>query len=213
MSLPESLGRFVAGILVAWAVTGRAAADDRFDNSTDSSRLLSATLKNGELIGTEPVRRVFVKAGTNEFAFILAPGFRMDASNPEQIVFISTDYACYLTFRIVGPVPPDARELDRDTYRELLLSRHPGVKIVNEFSRTVANHSGPAFELQWKNSSGQFQSERTVFVPSAAGVLEFSLVARPDKSGDGQYVLNSFLQSFRSNEGGKLEIIPIPGQS
>jgi hypothetical protein len=156
---------------------------------------------------SEQAYRAYVTVGTNKFSFGAPPNFRMDAY-PEKILFNSTDYSCFLTFRIIGSALPDTEQLKTDSYRELLLNRYPGAKILEEFSISAANRSGPAFDLQWRNSGGVMQSARVAFVPNAAGVLEFTLIARTDKFSEGQHSFNAMLSSFMQGDGGKFRIPP-----
>ena len=83
---------------------------------------------------------------------------------------------------------------------------HPGAKISDEFSLSAANASGPAFDAQWEGISGTTQSGRVAFIPSPVGILEFSLLSKPDKFTQGKYFLNFLLLTFRSNEGGSLDM-------
>ena len=52
-----------------------------------------------------------------------------------------------------------------------------------------------------------------MFIPFAAGVLEFSLLTHSDKFADGKYLFHSLLLSLQCNESGQLEILPILGNS
>jgi hypothetical protein len=156
---------------------------------------------------SEQSYRACVSVGTNKFSFGAPPNFRVDAY-PEKILFNSTDYSCFLTFRIMGSAQLDSEQLKTDSYRELLLSRYPGAKILSEFSISAANRSGPAFDLQWRNSGGVMQSARVAFVPNAAGVLEFTLIARADRFSEGQQSFNAMLSSFIQGDGSKSKFPP-----
>jgi hypothetical protein len=208
MSLPKLSG-LVATVLycVSASPENVNASDFAATNvQTNSPAPFLVSLRTSESAGGEPVRSILLTAGTNQFYLCIPHGFRLDASNPQKIVLINDD-SCYLTFRIVGPMSPGTQELNPDVYRKELLQRYSGGKISSEFSRRVANHSGPVFDLQWKNSGGADQSQRITFIPSIAGVLEFSMMASSDGFSAGQYFFNSFLLGFRSNEGGPLEIV------
>jgi hypothetical protein len=161
---------------------------------------------------TPAFTRVYVSAGTNRFAFMVPTGFRLDASNPERIVLLAEDYSCFITFRIRSAMPADTQELNSEEYRGLILSEHPGAKMLDEFSRAAANHTGPAFDIQWKNNFGIEQTARLAFVPSPAGVLEFGLFSSPEKFSAGQPAFNHFLLGFYTNEGGKLNLPPLSDQ-
>jgi hypothetical protein len=173
---------------------------------TNQTPVLEASLKNEEIVGSEQVRRAYVTFGTNTFAFVVPSNFRMDASNSDKIVLVNQEADCFLTFRIVDAVPAQMAEKQTEYYRALLAERYPDANTLDEFYQSAANNSGPAFDLQWRNSNSVTQAVRTAFIPSAAGVLEFSLLAPSTKFEEGRSFFNSFLLLFRSNENGKLEI-------
>lgn len=165
---------------------------------------LQGSLRSGEVVGVEQVRRAYLAFGTNRFAFVMPSGFRMDASNPEKIVLTDSNYSCFLTVRVAGR--PTGQEVELETGRELVLNQHPGATILEQFLQSAANRSGPAFDLQWEASNGSMQSARVAFIPSAAGILEFSVLSKPDKFAESKHMLNFLMLTFRSNEGGKLEM-------
>lgn len=211
MSSPKSICWLVlvalAGSPVTLTLCGQSlSATNASSRSAVSPPALSATLRTEELSGAEHVRRAYVTFGTNRFAFIVPPGFRLNASNPDKIVLVKNDYSCFLTFQVAEPLRSDVKKLEAATCRKLVLHRHPGASILNEHSQSVDGHRGPAFDLQWTNTSGVAQSASVAFVPSPAGVLEFSLLSRPAKISEGQYFFSSLLLSFCSNEGGQLKI-------
>jgi len=173
-------------------------------------------LKSEEVVGgtkAKPVQRVFLNSGTNKFMFLAPLDFRVDASEPDKIVMSSPEYGCFISVQFVEPVKSESGAVPPEAWRNLALGDFPGAVITSEFAMNAANHSGPAFELQWANSTGLSQSGCAAFIPLAAGVLEFKLLAHADKYPDGRYFFNSLLLGFRSNESGKLEILPIPGNS
>jgi hypothetical protein len=176
------------------------------NSQTNQTPVLEVSLKNEEFVGLEQVRRAYVTYGTNTFAFVVPYDFRMDASDPDKIVLINREADCFLTFRILDTKPALAPETQTEYYRALLTTRYPESSTLEEFYQSVANNSGPAFDLQWRNSNSATQAVRTAFIPSVAGVLEFSLLAPSEKFEEGRSFFNSFLLLFRSNENGKLEI-------
>lgn len=184
----------------------RAGLAQDFPGSVSSSPLpLQASIVNEPVPNLPPVPLVCVSAGTNRFSFLMPDGFRLSDPEPGKLVLVNVDYSCFLTFRIVGAVPADSKELRSDSCRELVLKRYSGAKILEEFSLTAANHSGPAFDVQWKNPGGGAQSARIACIPSAAGILAFSLEATSDKFPAISSSFNSLLLTFRTNERGKLE--------
>ncbi len=175
--------------------------------------VLSASLQNGELIGSEPVRRAFVQFGTNEFAFVMPPEFRLDASNPEKLVLVKSDYTCFINLRIMRMGTASSAPPKPETLRGPLLSRYPSARILEEFNQSAANQTGPAFDLQFRSAAGMLQSARIAYIPCAAGLIEFTLVANADQFVNGQYAFSSLLLTFCTNEGGKLEIVPLSDKS
>ena len=203
------LRKFILGLTTVYvSVLVCGAADESIEVPAKPEPVLmpsfTATLKNGETIGIEQIRRAHLSSGTNQFAFVVPEGFRMDASNPERVVLADSNYNFFLSVRIV--VPGRFRDAQTDLCRDLLLKQHPGARISDEFSQSAANRSGPAFDAQWDAVGGTVQSARVAFIPTSIGILEFSLLSRPDKFAQGKYYLNFLLLTFRSNEGGTLEL-------
>jgi hypothetical protein len=206
MSLLDSSRLLHLALFSVWLLAGRASADDSVAAVRTNSQVIAVASRNEEVIGNEPVRRAYLTHGTNEFAFVVPQEFRLDATNPEKVLLVKSDYSCYFTFRLIGPAPALAQELKPETYRELALDQHPGATIMDESSATAAGHSGPAFELQWKPPGTTAQRARLAFIPSAAGVMEFRVVAGTNKFTEARHAFNFVLLNFRSNEGGKLKI-------
>lgn len=203
----------VAFLLGAGAFIPGAFAQESATTNRPSPTTLSAALRSEEIIGSEAVKRAYVHSGTNEFAFVVPPGFRFDGSNPEKLVLVKNDYTCFINFRVVKPGPSEAGELKVEGLRQTLLSRYPGARVLEEFTQSAANQSGPAFDLQFRSAADVLQSARVVFIPSAAGVLEFTLVANADQFTDGREAFNTLLLTFCTNQGGKLEITPFSDKS
>lgn len=160
--------------------------------------------------GQVATRRAFLNAGTNKFAFIMPDGLRMDSSDPKRVTLASADYSCIISVSFLNSVSPDAAELDAETCRQVVLSRYPGAKILEEFALAAANRGGPAFDLKWTPGGQMARSARVAFIPSAAGVLEFSLDSTQEKFPQAQRILHLLMLSFRaSNAEGKLENAPL----
>lgn len=168
-------------------------------------RKFEAAIKNGEIVGWEQVRRVFVTLGTSEFVFAVPQGLRMDA-NPDKVTLVSTDSSYFLTFRILSAAVAESNTSNPDSCRRYVLDRFPAAQILEESSKTAARRHGPAFEMRSKAVGGMERALCVVLVPSEAGALEFTLNADLSKSADAKAAFNSLLRTFRSNESGKLEI-------
>lgn len=170
---------------------------------------LTAKLKSEEMVGGEPVRRAYIDFGTNKFAFVVPPGFRMDAPSSDKVTMVNVDLSCFMVFRVISSQALDPTESQSDTARGLLLKEHPGASITEEFSLTVAGHSGPAFDFQFQNPNGTQQSGRAIFISGPAGVMEFGVLTRRDKIKDSIDSFRWLILQFRSNENGKLEVNPM----
>jgi hypothetical protein len=209
----SKLLQFAAVLLSAWLSVGSVAAADLSANAPSTPPPLVGEVKWDGGPGRMPATRAYVTSGTNRFAFLVPAGLRMDGAMAQGIIrLVSNDDSYHLNFRIVGPLPPDAKEVAPEPCRELLLSAYPGAEILEEFPLAAASRTGPAFDLRCRNSSDMPQSIRVAFIPSAAGLLEFSLVAHPAKFPQAQSSFNTMLLTFRSNDSGPLEDTPRPDQ-
>lgn len=208
MLLPKLFGLLSGFILVALPAVGADAIEPSAEGgATNPPPALKAAVRGDDFVGGRTVNHAYVTFGTNRFSFIVPDGYRVDSSNPEKLVVVNEGYDCFIGFRVVSSMPPDTRELKADTCRELLLSRYPGAQITEEYIRTVANHSGPAFDFQWRNASGTMQAGRVIFVPMTAGIVEFSLITREDIISVGRQFFHALVRTFRTDESGKLEVV------
>ena len=139
----------------------------------------------------------YVTFGTNKFGFVMPAGLRLEVEDAQKVTLVSADLSCLLTFRVLESIAPDTTELDPAPYRDLLLSRHPDVKILEEFSQAAVNRRGPVFDLRWNAADAVQRRERVLFIPSAAGVLEFSLVSSLENFEAGRQGFNALLLTFR----------------
>jgi hypothetical protein len=199
---------FTAAALAALLLTLRASADEPAVESSATATnkpAFKAALHGGETIGKHQVQRAFLDVGTNRIVFIVPGGFWMNTSNPQKIVLTSADKNCFITVRVIpGAVSESV------SYKELAMSVYPGAKITQESSELVANHSGTALNLEWLNPSGVAQSARISFIPTAAGVLEFSVLARSSDAKDARANFETLLSSVQTNESCKIVIVPLP---
>ena len=166
----------------------------------------NASVRGGEQNGDHQVQRAFLNIGAAKLAFIIPTDFFMDASDPQKIVLSDSGGNCFITVRTH---PTSEANANSDFFKAEALTRFPGAKISSESSESAGNHSGPAFNLQWSGPSGETQSARIAFIPFGAGVLEFSVLTRSAKFKDAQLYLTVLLSSLRTNESGKLVIVPL----
>jgi hypothetical protein len=210
MSNPNRI--FAACAIAALLLTLRASADDAAPESPAPTPApvkpaLKATLHGGETVGTHQVQRAFLDIGTNKIVFIVPNNFWMDGSNPQKIVLTKADKTCFITVSVGSSANAGA---ETSVFKQQALSRYPGAKITGESTEYVANHSGPAFTLEWSNASGVAQTAHISFIPSAAGVLEFNVLARSADFKDARNYFDTVLSSVQNNESGKLVIVPLP---
>jgi hypothetical protein len=159
--------------------------------------------------GLLPADYAYVTFRTNQFGFVRPDGFRLKPGDGQKVTLVSADLNCLVSFRVLETEPAGDSEPDAAHYRELLLSRHPGGKIVDEFSLAAVSRRGPAFDLRWNAAGAVPRRERVVFIGSAVGVLEFSLVSSLEKFEAGRQAFSTFLLTFRSAEPGGRLIMPV----
>ena len=197
---------FAVGAIAALLLTLRASADEPSieASATVTNRPgLKATLHGGETIGTHQVQRAFLDVGTNRIVFIVPGGFWMDGSNPQKIVLTAADKSAFITVRVLATAGSEMG------FKEEALNRYPGAKITQESFDLVANHSGPSFNLEWMNG-GVAQSAHISFIPTAAGILEFSVLSRSSDFKDARNNFETLIGSVQTNESGKIVIVPRP---
>ena len=168
-----------ASTAAALLLTLRASADEpalEAPAPATNKPAFKATLRGGERIGNNQMQRAFLNIGTNQIAFHCPDRFSNGRDGSAE------DCADGAGARLFhhGPRGQPRSEVgsDASSFKATALSRFPGAKISGESTDFVANHSGPAFNLEWLNPNGVVQSAHISFIPSAAGILEFSVVAR-----------------------------------
>jgi len=171
-----------------------ASADDTF----------VVTVKGTDIQRTPPPLRVFVNIDKMKFTFLTPDGFRVrDDTLMQRVVMEGTSKDCNIIFR---------RTLSLDegtTYREMLLARYAGSKIVNESSRKILGNDCPLFDLEW-TKDGILHNARVIFISSGAGPLEITAVGTTDVKSFFNTVLATLVSS---DEDGKLVVPPISDQT
>jgi len=193
-------------ILGGWLSLEQAGAQESVSRSTTNSPI---ELRNGEIVGDQQVRRTYLTMGTNVLVFRVPTGCEMDASNSEKIVVSDSDHNSFIMLSFIK-LPTEAGNA---SYRNLALNCFAAATISGESTVFAANHGGPAFDLAWKNSGGAEQCARVAFIPMPAGLLEIKLVTDAESFRHGKNLLQVLLSSMRTNEGGKVEIDPLPDHS
>ncbi len=156
-----------------------------------------------------PTDRVYVTAGGSKFAFLIPAGFRLQSAEAQQVVLVSRDYNAAITWRLHGSTLSESGELDAAPYRALLLSRHSGGKILEEFTLPALGRHGPAFDFLWGAAGGRPNRELVVFVPALAGVMEFGLLCSPEKLDAFRAEFDLMRSSFRASDASGKLVVPI----
>jgi hypothetical protein len=208
----QAIKRFnpiAATILPFWLLTGPAGAADLASSCASNPPPLRVEVRHEGGPGLSAADRAYVTAGTNKFAFLMPPGYRLEASGPDKVTLFSADYNSQLIWRNLGHVLSGSSELDPAQCRELLSRRQPAVKILEEFSLGALGRLGPAFDLRWNATGGGPRRERIVFIPAHAGVMEFSLVSSLEKFEAARPEFDYLLVSFRASDANGKLVVPI----
>lgn len=209
--------RVCIGLIASGAVWTQAIYSASTDGQAEVSRpaptALNAKVQDGEMIGHEQYGRVYMNAGGRRLMLLVPQGFGADITSPEKVVLANRDYSCVLSFRIAAPGSIAVASLNADLCRAWLTTRLGDLKILEEFSLTAANGSGPAFDLKCK-VDGVVRASRVTFIASPAGVLEFNSLSAPETFEKAKAKLWFLLRGFQiSDANGKLEIVPAQSQS
>lgn len=202
--------RFIAGwcILLALCISKSDAAQPAVTNGVSGFQL---TTTRHELEGIGHYFRAVAQVGTNQFAFIVPKGYfmRVDEVN-RQLRAVEREDKCAITVRVIAiptnTVDKATGSLKPEAFRELLLQRHPTLKIVEELSLTAGGQAGPGFDYTWRNDSGFTLQSRTAFILTPAGLVEFHLLTSAADKEEFTYALNSMMLTFRFSVNGKLEL-------
>ncbi len=136
--------------------------------------------------------------------FVLPEGFRADLSNPEKITLSNEDFTALLSVRVLaapadGPAPGSTA-----AYRTWISSRWANPIILNEHTFSAAKNAGPAFDLLCKVDRVT-RKVQIGFVPTPAGILEFSTVCSPEQFESARNALYVLMRGFQvSDLDGKL---------
>ena len=196
------------GSLLGLQILAEPAVPDAQDKALSPTVVaLNATVKDGEIVGFEQFRRVFINVGDRRLMLVVPQGdFRADTSDPKKVVLVNHDYTCLLSFRITTSENAAAGPLNADLCRTWLTTMMGDQKILDEFSLQAAKCSGPAFDLISK-VDGVSRTSRVAFIPSPVGILEFTISSSPEQFPAAKSVLQAWLRSLQISEpNGELKI-------
>jgi hypothetical protein len=182
-----------------------------FAAETDAEKIqaqpLDVSIQPGELVGHEQVIRQFISLGTNQFMLVLPPNVRSESAGAETLLWSSSEGNCRIEFRIFGPVP----EADASTWTQALkraaLESHDKARSIEPISTAVLGRGAEGLQFRETPPGLRERLFRLVWVPCAAGILEFTLNVDANRAAGGTATLDSLLINLRSNEQGKLEIV------
>jgi hypothetical protein len=202
--LPSNPAALLAASLLAASLCPRNARADGDASPPERSLPFAAWVENGEFIGTEQLRRVYVSVGTNQLGFLVPAGLRVDVSRADRITLTQTDFSYFLTLRIVASsaLPNPAN----DALRQQALAHYPGALLLDETTLEAAGRRGPMLSLRWKPAEGVDRVVTLAYLPTVAGVLEIALVAEQARFGEAQSALGGLLGRLQSCSGGRLRM-------
>lgn len=156
---------------------------------------------NGEII------RGIIVAETNQFSFVVPPGFRQQVDPAsKKVTLTSTNYACAIIASIHESAVQGPSDLKPDSVRQRLLARYKDARIIDEFTASIESMSGPAFELEWTGDAGKM-STRAAFIPYPGGHFEVTVQAPTKKIRSYDQSLFQLLLSVRTSPiGAKLAV-------
>jgi hypothetical protein len=164
---------------------------------------LVSRVEPGEFIGEEQLRRVYITVGASQYGTIVPHGLRVDTANPDKVTLADPGLGFFLTLRVT---PPAASTRLDEVSRQRLLQNYPNAEILDQATTEVTGHRCPSFDLRWKSGDGPVRMVRVVYLSTASGLLEFTLVADQSRFGEAQIALGGLLHRFRTNEGGALQM-------
>lgn len=162
------------------------------------------TLQKEPIRTIKPVFRAHLKSDKQEFVFFVPQEVSV-INDAGTIKFRNAEGNCVMTLSVLGPAP-EAGDLNTQSFQERLMAEHDNKAIViSSFSRAAAGRMGPGFDLEWELQKRIIVCQRTVYIPSHVGVLEFRATAtRPSFPGV-QACLDSVIATFREVKDGNLD--------
>lgn len=204
--------------LLALTIAGLAQAEPD-DNALPQSEpptpiLLQPTVQNGEIVGFEQVRRIFLNVGSQRLVFLVPLDFHVNVSDPKKVVLFKSDLTCTFTLRILaaagssGPTGVSVRHC-----RAWVTDRFDEAVITEELTLSAGGATGPAFDLICKQDR-LTRNVRLGFVPTTVGVLECELSASPEQFAAAKTTMRILLRSLQmSGANGELTIPVLRGDN
>ena len=205
--IAEAFGIF---LLTAWlSISAEAGEVTRGEASAGPPKMKLRLHQEQAPHGGQITRGVLV-AETNQFSFVMPPGFGSHAEPSQKTVTLtSRDYACSMIMRIHESFKPSAIQPKPEALRAQVLARYTKAVIVDEFTAAVESMSGPGVEVEWQPENASPSTSRVALVPYPGGYLEFIVQAPTTQIRKYDQAFNQLLLSFRASPiGVKLEMQP-----
>ena len=151
-------------------------------------------------------------AGTNKFSFLPPPGWHVRPDAAEKtITFMPVDLSASISVKILSgqpeptnrqpansePASPESLQKGKaDHWRQQLLDRYPGAKIMEEFRCYTRGNEGVSFDLEQLVGHKISTSSRVAVVSFSGGSVEFVLTTATKKFADYNFAFGNLLTSF-----------------
>lgn len=184
-----------------------------FSFSANADEEVKTTVQNIASSSLEPLRRIRMNRGTNELLVVAPQELRIDLPAPARVTLAGRDLAYSLSVRVlsVSPVvpPSDLTQPGAEWVRE----QYPGARITAERSLPVGEKTCTAVDFVLPVRGARDRLCKVGLVPTAAGVVEFLMIADPEAVPAASENFNALLRSFQTNERGPIKLIPLPDHS
>jgi len=179
--------------------------------AADLWRPLEVKFQPGEFLGNRQIVRERIQCGTNEFMLVVPEDTRAEFRPNDTIAITSSDGTFFITFRIAAYAPDEP--IPQPCIPESLLEEYPFATNIDKFGVSVAGRPGAAVSFKYARSRLAWRQAKIIRVPCKAGVLEFTLDADEGHAKTAGYLFQGLLLTFRSDERGKIKIIPFSNKS
>jgi len=175
--------------------------------ATNNLPALSVNVRRDVADTYVPYRYAFVTAGQEKYTFLVPEGYRVDSSDPTKIKLASPDFSSLITLAIGTSGLPAGAKMESEALQAYILGRHPKATVKGTHAVGANGESAAALDYVWQTDEGIKRSARTAFIPTASGLMEFTLSASPDQFDVALGQLNLIMLTFRTGTNGKFEYV------
>ncbi len=200
--------------LGALTIVTPARAEPEDDNPSPQTEqpspiLLHATVQNGEIVGFEQMRRVFITVGSRRLVFLVPLEYHANVSDPKRIVLFKSDLTCRFTLRILEAAETSGTTLvSAERCRAWATNRFDEASITEELTLSASGGTGPAFDLICKQDRVT-RNVRLGFVATSVGVLECELSTSPEQFAAAKTMMRILLRSLQISDANGLLTIQV----